>query len=93
MRGACSDTANVEDSFLDLEWHVDVPYAAQAMLAGGEWHQLVPEGHPGLAEVKWCMNRFIPFLVVDPKPDPQPGSRDAEELSLEVRDGINNQTS
>jgi hypothetical protein len=55
------------------------------MLAGGEWHQLVPEGHPGLAEVKWCMNRFIPFLVIDPHPDPQPGSRDAEELSLEVR--------
>jgi hypothetical protein len=31
------------------------------------------------------MNRFVPFLVVDPHPDLNPGSRDAEEASMEVR--------
>lgn len=30
------------------------------------------------------MNRFVPFLAVDPQPDPNPGSRDAEEASMEV---------
>lgn len=59
----------------------------QAWLAGGQWHRLLPPSHPGLPEVKWCMNRFVPFLVVDPQPDPTPGSRDAEEASMEVRQG------
>jgi hypothetical protein len=57
----------------------------QAWLAGGDWHRLLPADHPGLPEVKWCMNRFAPFLVVDPHPDLNPGSRDAEEASMEVR--------
>lgn len=26
----------------------------EARLAGGTWELLVPEGHPGIAEVKWC---------------------------------------
>lgn len=56
----------------------------QAWLAGGEWHRLLPADHPGLPEVKWCMNRFVPFLAVDPQPDLNPGSRDAEEASMEV---------
>lgn len=57
----------------------------QAMLAGGEWVRLLPAEHPGFAEVKWCANRFVPFLVLDPRPDFDPGSRDAEEVSIEVR--------
>jgi hypothetical protein len=57
----------------------------QAWLKGDRWVPLLPEGHPGLAEVKWCRNRFQPFLVIDPQPDGTPGSRDAEEVSLEVR--------
>lgn len=56
----------------------------QAWLAGGEWHRLLPVDHEGLPEVKWCMNRFVPFLAIDPQPDPSPGSRDAEEFSMEV---------
>ena len=32
------------------------------------------------------MNRFVPFLAIDPQPDPNPGSRDAEEASMEVRE-------
>lgn len=26
----------------------------EARLAGGTWEPLIPEGHPGIAEVKWC---------------------------------------
>jgi hypothetical protein len=59
----------------------------QAWLAGGEWHRLLADGHEGLPEVKWCMNRFVPFLAIDPQPDPNPGSRDAVESSMEVRVG------
>jgi hypothetical protein len=58
----------------------------QAWLAGGEWHRLLPADHAGLPEVKWCMNRFVPFLAIDPQPDLNPGSRDAEEASMEVGD-------
>eukprot|EP00850_Spirogloea_muscicola_P012321 SM000079S22439 [mRNA] locus=s79:246840:248355:+ [translate_table: standard] len=31
-------------------------------------------------EVKWCKNRFTPFLVIDPEVDPSPHPRDAEEI-------------
>lgn len=61
------------------------PCVLQAWLAGGDWHRLLPADHEGLPEVKWCMNRFVPFLAIDPQPDPNPGSRDAEESSMEVR--------
>lgn len=54
------------------------------MLAGGKWLPLLPPEHPGLAEVKWCLNRFKPFLVVDPHMDLDPGSRDIEEVTIEV---------
>ncbi|KAF8056772.1 hypothetical protein HT031_006270 [Scenedesmus sp. PABB004] len=75
---------------LDPGRHADVAECAarelseEAWLAGGQWHRLLAPEHPGLPEVKWCMNRFVPFLVVDPDTDPQPGSRDAEEASMEV---------
>eukprot|EP00775_Hariotina_reticulata_P009708 gene9708-9867_t len=75
---------------LDPARHADLADCAarelseEAWLAGGDWQPLLPAGHQGLAEVKWCMNRFVPFLVIDPQPDPNPGSRDAEEASMEV---------
>ena len=28
---------------------------------------LLEDSHPGIAEVKWCRNRFKPFLCIDPK--------------------------
>jgi hypothetical protein len=59
----------------------------QAWLAGGQWHCLLPPGHAGLPEVKWCANRFMPFLVVAPQRDTNPGSRDAEEAGMEVGRG------
>lgn len=39
----------------------------QAHLSGGEWLELLPAEHPGIAEVKWCRNRFRPFLCIGPK--------------------------
>jgi len=39
----------------------------QALLQGGSWHSLLPEGHPGIAEVKWCANRFSPYLCINPQ--------------------------
>eukprot|EP00271_Cylindrocystis_brebissonii_P012922 TRINITY_DN32433_c0_g1_i1.p1 TRINITY_DN32433_c0_g1~~TRINITY_DN32433_c0_g1_i1.p1 ORF type:complete len:305 (+),score=24.49 TRINITY_DN32433_c0_g1_i1:59-916(+) len=56
----------------------------EAFLKGGRLIRLLPESHPGLLEVKWCKNRFTPFLVIDPEPDLTPFPRDAEELSLHV---------
>jgi hypothetical protein len=58
---------------------------SKARLTGGAWSRLLPDDHPGLAEVKWCANRFDPYLVIDPVRDGDPGSRDAEEVSIEVR--------
>lgn len=33
----------------------------EAHLAGGAWHPLLPEGHPGFAEIKW--GRCAPALL------------------------------
>jgi hypothetical protein len=49
--------------------------------------RLIPPDHPGLLEVKWCRNRFIPFLALDIFPDPQPAALDAEEY-IEKLDGV-----
>eukprot|EP00850_Spirogloea_muscicola_P013173 SM000088S23714 [mRNA] locus=s88:200986:202645:- [translate_table: standard] len=53
---------------------------AMVLLQGGRLLQLIPDRHPGLLEVKWCKNRFTPFLVIDPEVDPSPRPRDAEEI-------------
>ncbi|KAJ3105709.1 hypothetical protein HDU97_007686 [Phlyctochytrium planicorne] len=41
---------------------------------------LLPKGHEGIMELKWCTNRFLPYLALDPVKDPNPLPRDAEEL-------------
>ena len=51
----------------------------EAFLSGGTWHCLLPEGHAGVLEAKWCRNRFTPYLCIDPVADAKPGARDAEE--------------
>lgn len=61
------------------------PHRPQALLAGGRWLPLLPPGHAGLSEVKWCMNRFAPYLVIAPHADASPGARDLEEVAMEVR--------
>jgi len=53
--------------------------AEEARLAGGTWHALLPEAHPGILESKWCRNRFTPFVCIDPEPDSGQGERDVEE--------------
>eukprot|EP00879_Flechtneria_rotunda_P017704 GHRR01018557.1.p1 GENE.GHRR01018557.1~~GHRR01018557.1.p1 ORF type:complete len:205 (+),score=42.12 GHRR01018557.1:1046-1660(+) len=76
---------------LDPKRHADLAQCAaqelseEAFLSGGEWHRLLPADHSGIPESKWCMNRFVPFMVIDPQPDPDPGSRDAEEVHMEVQ--------
>lgn len=39
----------------------------QAHLSGGRWVELLEPEHPGIAEVKWCRNRFRPFLCIAPQ--------------------------
>ena len=43
----------------------------QAHLSGGEWIELLEPEHPGIAEVKWCRNRFRPFLCISPQVPPR----------------------
>ncbi|KAI9356961.1 hypothetical protein DFJ73DRAFT_212280 [Zopfochytrium polystomum] len=60
----------------------------EGRLTGGRWVPLLPhDAHRGIMEVKWCANRFAPFLVVDPVPDGKPGKRDVEEC-MEVVPGV-----
>lgn len=59
----------------------------QAHLKGGKLINLLPDG-PGVPEVKWCANRFTPFIVLDPSIDEQPGARDKEEFIEVLRVGI-----
>jgi hypothetical protein len=56
----------------------------EAALCCGTWTELLHAGHPGIYEVKWCSNRFFPFLVVKPASDGAPAAQDAEEF-IEVR--------
>lgn len=37
------------------------------------------EQNPGIPEVKWCANRFTPYLALDLEEDAHPGQRDGEE--------------
>ncbi|KAK9809171.1 hypothetical protein WJX72_010608 [[Myrmecia] bisecta] len=56
----------------------------EAHLQGGEWLELLDPAHPGISEVKWCKNRFTPFLCISPEADCTPGIRDVEEF-IEVK--------
>lgn len=51
----------------------------QARLEGGQWASLLPEGHPGVPETKWCRNRMLPFMCVGASADKAPGQREPEE--------------
>lgn len=73
---------------MDAKKHDSLQAAALAELSeecglrGGTLVRLLPEGHPGLLETKWCRNRFTPYLCIDPEADAAPGQRDAEEAVL-----------
>lgn len=63
-----------------LEDCVRMELSEEAQLQGGNLVKLIPDGHPGLLEVKWSRNRFTPFLVLDPKRDAKPQPMDPEEV-------------
>lgn len=52
----------------------------EAHLTGGTTHSLIPPGHEGIFEAKWGLNRFHPFLILDPQPDSAPLPADDEEM-------------
>ncbi|KAJ3210419.1 hypothetical protein HDU67_005332 [Dinochytrium kinnereticum] len=60
----------------------------EARLANGKLIPLLPEGTDGIMELKWCTNKFLPYLVLDPIADSNPRPRDAEggsSFAYEVR--------
>lgn len=78
----------------DEQRHKDYAGCAQAelweeaQLQGGELVDLLGPGHPGIAEVKWCANRFTPFLCIGPSAAATAGKMDAEEFIEVHRMGI-----
>lgn len=60
--------------------------AEEAGLEGGKMIALLPQDHQGIGEVKWCRNRFIPFICLDPIASEKPEERDAEEYIDIYRD-------
>ncbi|KAI8149086.1 hypothetical protein BJV82DRAFT_574372 [Fennellomyces sp. T-0311] len=59
----------------------------EARLKGGQWINLLPENQPnGIAELKWGVNRFVPYLCIDPEQDPEPLPRDNEEWMEVIND-------
>ncbi|KAI9275535.1 hypothetical protein BDA99DRAFT_555322 [Phascolomyces articulosus] len=59
----------------------------EARLKGGKWINLLPEDQPdGISELKWGINRFVPYLCIDPEQDPEPLARDNEEYMEVVND-------
>ncbi|GJP73969.1 hypothetical protein CLOP_g4630 [Closterium sp. NIES-67] len=68
------------DNHTSLEDCARRELSEEAKLCGGQLIKLVGDDHPGLLEVKWCKNRFTPFLVIDPQDDADPLPRDLEEF-------------
>ena len=59
----------------------------EAHLKGGTLKRLLAD-EVSVPEVKWCCNRFTPFIVIDPQIDEKPGSRDKEEYIEVVKVSI-----
>eukprot|EP01026_Neomeris_dumetosa_P067611 TRINITY_DN65962_c0_g3_i1.p1 TRINITY_DN65962_c0_g3~~TRINITY_DN65962_c0_g3_i1.p1 ORF type:complete len:282 (+),score=23.35 TRINITY_DN65962_c0_g3_i1:42-887(+) len=68
----------------DLEQCAMSELSEEAGLTGGKIIRLLPPQHKGFAEVKWCRNRFVPYLVIDPVVDANPRQRDKEEELIQV---------
>lgn len=73
-----------KESHKTLEGCAMAELSEEAHLCGGSIHRLLDEDCPGIPEVKWCCNRFTPFIVFDPKQDEDPGHRDSEEY-IEIK--------
>jgi hypothetical protein len=65
-----------------LEDCIRAEMSEEVNLKGGEIVNLLPEGHEGISEVKWCVNKFWPVLVIDPKIDHNPLPKDYEEYII-----------
>lgn len=72
------------ESHKTLEGCVRAELSEEAHLCGGSVYKLLEDDCPGIAEVKWCCNRFTPFIAFDPQTDANPGSRDSEEF-IEIK--------
>ena len=72
------------ESHKTLEGCVRAELSEEAHLCGGSVYKLLDDDCPGIAEVKWCCNRFTPFIAFDPQADNNPGSRDSEEF-IEIK--------
>ena len=59
----------------------------EAHLKGGKLLKLLEQG-VAVPEVKWCRNKFTPFIVIAPEVDSAPGQRDKEEFIQIVRVSI-----
>lgn len=73
-----------KESHKTLEGCAMAELSEEAHLCGGSIHRLLDDDCPGIAEVKWCCNRFTPFIVFDPQQDTNPGHRDSEEF-IEIK--------
>ncbi|KAI5083227.1 hypothetical protein GOP47_0002970 [Adiantum capillus-veneris] len=73
-------TGGLSEKHTSLEDCVRKELSEEAHLHEGTVIKLIPKEHPGILEVKWCRNRFSPFLVLDAKKDPAPLSQDPEEI-------------
>jgi hypothetical protein len=60
----------------------------EMQLHGGEMLHLMPIESKGVSELKWCMNRFAPVLVLNPTTDPSPKPADFEECIIEVKQKV-----
>jgi 8-oxo-dGTP pyrophosphatase MutT (NUDIX family) len=55
----------------------EMELSEEAQLQGGEYIPLLANDD-GISELKWGTNKFIPYLVLDPKLDSNPKPRDEE---------------
>lgn len=58
----------------------------EARLTTSRLVRLLPDGHEGVAELKWAATKFVPFIALDPCVDTDPQPRDAEETIEIYRD-------
>ncbi|KAH9316147.1 hypothetical protein KI387_024774, partial [Taxus chinensis] len=70
----------LSEKHLSLEDCARKELSEEAQLQGGNLVKLIPDDHPGLLEVKWCRNRFTPFVLLDPEKDVMPRPMDPEEV-------------
>jgi len=71
----------------DLQHAAECELSEEARLKAEKIVRLLPDDHEGIMEVKWCLNKFIPFLALNPIADPTPLPRDKEE-QIEVHRNV-----